>query len=341
MKAVITGLPQAGQQELFSLLTKISLNTLREHPMEAQQGICEVKDSRITRLSEFYKPEKTTYARIEFMLLPDFNLQGPAKEMVFKELKNAEEICWVCSAETAESDISSFLSELIIADLMLVEKRLDTIAKDLKKKFSDQREKERLLIERCKKQLDLEKPLRELEFNGEEKKVMPTYQFFTMKPIVIVINVPEDQVKDQAISKKIAETFKLPCVQVSAGLEAEISQLDEADRKAFMAEVGIAESALDKMTTVTFSSLGLISFFTVGTDEVRAWPVRIGASAAEAGGVIHSDIEKGFVKAEMFRYEDLFEAGSEAKLKETGKFYLKGKDYIVQDGDCLSFRFNV
>ncbi len=341
MKVTVLGSPQAGQQQLFSLLTGIVLQTIQERPLEVQTGICEVKDGRVTKLIQLYNPKKSTYARIEYLLLPDFNLQGPAKLSIFKQIKNADELCWVSRYDGAESDIASFISELVIQDLMLVEKRLQTIAKDQKRKFSEQKEKEKQLMEQCKKALEEENPLQKMSFTDEQTKLLKTYQFLTMKPIVLVINVPEDKIKDQAIAKQIGEKFSFPCVCLSVELEQEISGLDQADRASFMKEMGIDEPAIDKMTQLTFSGLGLISFFTVGEDEVRAWPVRKGALAPEAGSVIHSDIEKGFVRAEMCKYDDLIVAGSEAKLKELGKHSLKGKDYLVEDGDVLSFRFNV
>lgn len=334
MKIVILGLPQAGQQQLFSLLTGIPLDTIMQKPLEVQQGISEVRDPRLTKLIEMYKPKKFAYARIEYSLLPDFNLTGPSKDIIFSQLKNADEICWVARSESAKSDIANFISELIITDTMLVEKRLETIAKDQRKKYSDIREKEKELMELCKKQLDEEKPLKDYPFNDEQKKVIRTYQFFTMKPLFIVVNVPESQIKG-----KIEINF--PSIEVCAELEEEISRLAEGERAEFMKEMGIEESALSKMTRMAFNELGLISFFTVGEDEVRAWPIPKGALAPEAGSAIHSDIEKGFVRAEMMKYDDLISAGSEAKLKELGKFYLKGRDYIVEDGDILSFRFNV
>ncbi|MDD4179645.1 MAG: DUF933 domain-containing protein [Candidatus Margulisbacteria bacterium] len=341
MKVVIIGLPQAGQQQLYSLLTGISVDTIQQKPMEAQQGICEVRDPRITKLIEIYKPKKSTYAKIEYLLLPDFTLTGPTKELVFNQLKNADEICWVARAESAESDVANFVSELVIHDIMLVEKRLETIAKDQKKKFSDQKEKEQQLIEMCKQQLDKEKPLKDLKFAADQLKELRAYQFFTLKPVFLVINVPEAQIKDSSIAQKISASTGYPCIQLSAELEAEIAQLPAGERAEFMKELGIDEPALNKMTRIAYAELGLISYFTVGEDEVRAWTVRKGAAAPEAGSVIHSDIEKGFVRAEMFKYDDLLSAGSEAKLKELGKMYLKGRDYLVEDGDILSFRFNV
>jgi ribosome-binding ATPase YchF (GTP1/OBG family) len=338
VKIVILGLPQAGQQELFSLLTRAPLDTVKQKPMDIQLGICEVKDPRVTKLIEMYKPAKKTYARIEYSLLPDFNLVGPSKDLIFNQLKNSDEICWVVRYETAQDDIASFISELIIFDLMAAEKRLENIAKDQRRKFLEVRAKEEALIKMCKEQLDAEKPLKDLKLTDDQLVAIKTYQFLTMKPVFFVVNIPEDKINDESILRSITEKFSYPCIQVSAGLEEEISRMEKSDYAVFMKEMGIKESALDKMNQMAFSELGLISFFTVGTDEVKAWPVRKGAFAPEAGSVIHSDIERGFVRAEMFKYDDLLSAGSEAKLKELGKYYLKGKDYVVQDGDILSFR---
>jgi ribosome-binding ATPase len=341
MKIDILGLPQAGHQELFSVISGVPLDTVRQKPLEVQLGTCNVRDPRITKLSQMFQPKKTTYTRIEYLLLPDFTTQGPTKSLIMTELRNADELCWVAQAGSAETDINTFLAELVINDLMLVEKRLENINRELKSRQSDERLKEKALMELCHGQLNAEKPVSSIEINDEQKKQLRTYQFLTLKPIVLVVNVPEDKIKETAIAAKIKEQFKYPSVQLSAGLEAEISQLAETDRAEFMKELGIDEPAVDKLNRLVYEGLGLISFFTVGEDEVRAWPVRRGASAAEAGAVIHTDIAKGFVRAEHFTYDDLITLGSEAKIKEAGKFSLKGRDYVVQDGDILNFRFNV
>jgi len=340
MKITILGSPQSGQQELFSVLTGIDIRSIRERPMEVQLGICNVSDSRIDELVKLYKPKKTTYAKIEYVLLPDFNLQGPAKDKIITQLKNADELCWITKHENAEADIGSFISELILSDMMLVEKRLENINKNLTKKFSEQNEKEKRLIEKCKQQLEAEKTIASLELTDEEAKAAKTYQFLTLKPVILVINVPENKIKENS-TQSISKKFPFPVIQLSAELESEISQLEATDQKSFMAEMGITEPALNKMTIMAYLGLGLISFFTVGEDEVRAWPIRKNSLAPQAGRVIHTDIERGFVRAEMFKYADLMSARSEAKLKEQGKFSLKGKDYVVEDGDILSFRFNV
>jgi hypothetical protein len=341
MKIDIIGLPQAGQQQLFSILTGINLETINQKPLEVQKGICEVRDPHVAVLSKMYNPKKTAFAKIEYSLLPDFNLQGPAKALVFTELKNADEICWVSRGETAKEDVESFISELIISDLMLVEKRLETIGKDQKRKFSDLREKEKALMLSCKTLLDQTILLKDLKIGQEEKKHIRAFQFLTLKPIVVAVNIVEGRKEDKELVKYLKDKYDFSIISLCVELEQEICCLGEDERNEFMNEIGLDEPAVDKMTRAAFSALGLISFYTVGEDEVRAWPVRIGANAVEAGGTIHSDIAKGFVRAEMMKYDDLISAGSEAKVKETGKFSLKGRDYIVEDGDILSFRFNV
>ena len=338
MKVIITGAPQSGQQQLFSLLTGIPLETIQQKPLEPQVGICEVKDPRVTKLIDLFKPKKQAYARIEYMLLPDFNLQGPAKELIFNQLKNADEICWVTRSE---SDISSFISELVIFDLLLVEKRVENIERGLRSRASEANEKEKDFLLTLKKELDAERLLQKFSFSDNQLKALKAYQFMTLKPVILAVNVAEEQIKDPSLASNIEKKFGLPAVQLCAELEQEIGGLDEKDRDSFMKEMGIDESALHKMTRLAYAGLGLISFFTVGEDEVRAWTIRKGSSAPEAGAAIHSDIAKGFVRAEMMKYDDFIAAGSEAKLKEVGKFYLKGRDYIVEDGDILSFRFNV
>ncbi|MFA4843996.1 MAG: DUF933 domain-containing protein [Candidatus Margulisiibacteriota bacterium] len=340
MKVTLLGLPQAGQQQLFSLLTGIPLDNIIQKPLDAHPGVCDVRDPRIAKLSSMFKPKKTTYTKIEFLLLPDFDLQGPQKDFLVAQLKNADELCFVVRSENADKEVASFLSELLIYDLMLAEKRLENIEKEQRRKVSPQNEKEKELIQKCKTALDQEKPLIGLPFDPEQLKLLRAYQFLTLKAVVIALNVPEDKLKEP-LAEQIRAKFKLPAVQLCAETEAEISRLEPADQAEFMKELGIDEPALNKISRLAFEGLGLISYFTVGEDEVRAWPVRKGATAQEAGSIIHSDIAKGFVRAELMKYDDFIAAGSEAKLKELGKFSLKGKDYLVEDGDLLSFRFNV
>lgn len=341
MKVVLLGKTLSGQQQLFSLLSGIKLEAIGQRPLEVHPGVCTVFDTRIEKLSQLYQPKKTIYAKIDYLLLPDFVLEGPAKSIIVGELRNADEIAWVSRSDNAETEINNFLSELILSDLVLIEKRLDTIAKAKAKKSADLAAKEKDIMEVCQKQLEQEKPLSRFDFTPEQQKELRAYQFLTMKPLILIINVPEAKAADQSVSQKIQEKFATPSIQVSAEIEEEIGRLAADDQKEFLKELGVTESALAKMNRLAFEGLGYISFFTVGEDEVRAWPIRKGSSALEAGHTIHSDIAKGFVRAELMRCDDLIAAGSEEKVKEQGKFSLKGRDYLVADGDILHFRFNV
>lgn len=341
MKVAILGQPQAGQMQLFSLLTTIPSEAVTQKPLEAHPGVCAVRDPRLQWIADLYKPEKIVPARIEFLLLPDFVLEGPAKSTVMNELRNSDAICWVSRADNAEAEIAGFLSELIIADLMLVEKRIENIAKAQKKKASDALEKETRLMEACRACLEKETLLARLPFSEEQRKEISGYQFLTLIPLIVALNVPEDLLADETAAARARERFSLPCILVSAELEEEISRLEEKERAEFMKAMGIAEPAIDRMTRLIFDALGYISFFTVGDDEVRAWPLRKGSPALEAAHTIHSDLARGFIRAEMMKYADLAAAGSERALKEQGKFHLKGKEYVVEDGDILTIRFSV
>jgi len=341
MKVAILGQPQAGQAQLFNLLTAVPRETVMQKPLEAHPGICAVHDSRLSVLAGMYTPEKIVPAKIEFVLLPDFCLEGPARSTIMKGLKDADVICWVSRAMNAEAEAGAFLSELVIADLILLETRLENIAKAQKKKPSDALEKELRLMEMCRAHLEKEIPLARAPFTDEQRKEITAYQFLTRTALIVALNASEEILSDGTVSARMHERFSLPCIQLCAELEEEISRLDEKERAEFMKAMGIAEPALDRMTRLVFNTLGYISFFTVGDDEVRAWPLRRGSSALEAAHTIHTDLARGFIRAEMMTYDDLAAGGSERALKEQGKIYLKGKEYVVDDGDILSIRFSV
>jgi ribosome-binding ATPase YchF (GTP1/OBG family) len=237
--------------------------------------------------------------------------------------------------------VGTFISELIITDLLLVEKRIENIAKEMKKKATDAHDKEMRLMEACKAHLEKEQPLASFPFTEEQDKDIRAYQFVTRTPLVIVLNIDDKLLADETPAARVREQFKLPCVQICVGLEEEIMRLEESERASFMQALGISEAAIDRMTRLVFESLNLISFFTVGKDEVRAWPLKRGSAALDAAGSIHSDLARGFIRAEMMKCADLMAAGSEGALKDEGKKYLKGKEYVVEDGDILSINFNV
>lgn len=357
MKIGIIGLPQTGKKELFELLTHHKVSDKEVASGKPVKSFAEIRDPRFDALVNMYKPEKEARARVDIELLPKLEKDSISKGEIFKDIDELDAICHIVRAFKDDSvyhmsgsvdpkrDIGFVNSELILNDLMFIEKRLERIEKDVKKTNDKTAVRERELLIKLKSHLDKELPLRLIELDLEEKKMLSSYPLITLKEMIIVLNVSEDDLKDSTF----VETFKTLCrplktevMPVSVKIESEIAGLEsEKDRKEFLSALGIEEPAIDALTRLCLKALSLISFFTVGTDEVKQWLVRRSASAPEAAGVIHSDIEKGFIRAELIKYDDLITLGSEEKVKEAGKFYLKGKDYTVEDGDILSFRFNV
>nr|HOP64590.1 DUF933 domain-containing protein [Spirochaetota bacterium]HPJ36340.1 DUF933 domain-containing protein [Spirochaetota bacterium] len=230
-------------------------------------------------------------------------------------------------------------------DLIFIEKRFERIEAARKRKAEPKLDVEEELLNRMKSHLEEEKHLRSFSFTEEEEKLLSGYPFITAKEILVVLNVGDNDISDTALIEKVKSMLaplSIEVMQVSAKLEAEISALDsEEEQNEFMADAGITEPALNTLSFLAMKTLGLISFFTVGKDEVRQWQVRSGSSAPEAAGAIHSDIQRGFIRAEVMKYGDLIDLGSEEELKKAGKFHVMGKDYIVVDGDIINFRFNV
>ncbi|MDD2654702.1 MAG: DUF933 domain-containing protein, partial [Candidatus Omnitrophica bacterium] len=287
-------------------------------------------------------------ARIEIELLPKIEKDAISQGKIFEDIAEVDALCHVVRAFKDDSvyhvsgsvdprrDVESINSELLLHDLIFIEKRFERLDKKVKQTREEAAVKERELLTKLKSHLDKEQPLKTLELNSDEKKLISSYPFLTRKEMILVLNVSEAQLKE----KPPVEGGNV--MQVSAKVEAEIAALEsEEERKAFLGELGIAEPAINLLTRLLLKTLDLVSFFTVGPDEVRQWTVRAGSSAPEAAGVIHSDLQKGFIRAEVMKYGDLNASGSEDKVKAAGKYYLKGKDYIVEDGDILSIRFNV
>jgi len=357
MKIGIIGLPQVGKKTLFELLTgeKMPLN-IDPSKGEIKMGIAKVRDSRFDRLVEMYKPQKKVPATIDIVSLPRFDKETVSSGEFLKSLEKCDALCHVVRAFKDESvfhvegsvnslrDTENVFSELILGDLILVEKRLERMEKELKFKSNPGQAKEKEILLRMKALLDQNQPLNTLPLTEDERKLTSTYQFLTQKTIILVLNVGEDQLADQSLVKTLEDkyqTFGIKVMQISAKIEAELASLAPEEQEAFLKDLNIKESALSQLTRLCYETLGLISFFTVGEDEVRAWTTKRNSLAPQAAGVIHSDLERGFIRAEIMRYEDLVSLGSEAKLKEAGKLLLKGKDYVVQDGDIMHVRFSV
>lgn len=355
MKVGIIGLPQTGKKALFTALTG---SEIPEHVQitKPMPGSADILDPRFDALVAMYEPKKEVHAKIDFSLLPKLEKETIAKGTIFKDIADMDAICHVVRAFESESvfhvdgtvnplrDIESVNSELILHDLVFIEKRLERLEANMKKIKDENSKKEHALLGRMKAHLEEEKPLRHMEISDEDQTFIRSYPFITLKEKVIVLNVGEDAVKEkpsQAISD-FCEKEGIALVCISAGIESQIALLDDPEEKQiFMDELGIKEPALGVLTRSCLNALGKISFFTVGKDEVRQWLVKKGASAPNAAGTIHSDLERGFIRAETIKYDELMSAGSEAELKKLGKIYVNGKDYIVDDGDILNIRFKV
>ncbi len=357
MKIGIIGLPRSGKKTLFKVL---SGHAPSEHDLAANKPIksmAQISDARLDRLEEIFKAESKVRARLEIELLPKISEDAQANTRIFKDVVELDAILLVIRAfendavyhikgsVDAKRDIDLVFSELILNDLLFIEKRLERISKSLKGKKEENLLKEKEVLLKLKEQLDKELPLRLLDLTETQSKIIASYPFITLKKIIIALNVSEGALKNGALLIKLSQDYKdidAYFMQVSAEAEAEIASLDdESERKEFLAASGITEPAINILTSLSIEALNLISFFTAGPNEVRHWTTKKGSSAPEVAGEIHSDMQRGFIRAELIKFEDIDALGSEKAVKEAGKMYLKGKDYIVEGGDILTIRFNV
>lgn len=352
MELGIMGLPQTGKKSLFKLLT----GTMPDNEKTAT-GVAEIRDARFDRLVSMYVPKKEAPARINLQLLPKIESDSIREGKIFTDISRMDALCHVIRAFEDDSvyhasgsvnaarDIEMINSELIMHDLIFIEKRFERIENSRKKKADKKLDLEEALLLKMKSHLENDLHLRTFELDDEEQKLIAGYPFITRKEMLVVLNVGDSLVGDKSLMesvKKSLETLKIDVMQVSAKLEAEIASLDsEEEKREFMDDAGIEVDALSTLSLLSMKTLGLMSFFTVGKDEVRQWQIRKNSSAPEAAGAIHSDIQRGFIRAEVMKYDDLIELGSEEELKKAGKFHVMGKDYIVADGDIINFRFNV
>jgi len=359
MQIGIVGLPFAGKTTIFSTLLKHKSSDAGYHKQEAERGVVKVPDERLDQLTALFNPKRQVYTTIEYVKVPGF--EGDGKEpkglpaQFIGNLKTVDAIVLVVRDFENETqphpfgrvdpakDIEFIHSEFWLSDLALVESRLERLEKGAKTK-EEKNLKDLALMKRCKTHLEQEKPLRELELTAEEDRLLKGYQFLTLKPLLYLINIAESKISQAAeIEKNLARLVTPHCAltSLSAEIEREISELSPADAGVFMADLGIQEPALKKLIRRSYELMGLISFFTVGEDECRSWTVRGGANAQQAAGVIHTDLEKGFIRAETVHYIDLLRLGSLNACKEKGLLRLEGKEYIVKDGDTLNIRFNI
>lgn len=362
MKIGLTGLPISGKTTFFNLLAHSSIETsaYSSGKAESHLGVAKVPDSRVDFLSDMYHPKKTTYAAMELIDLPGL-VKGASsgKGMGNQFLESVrkvdalihivrtftnDEVMHVEGSINPMRDIDTVNLELLLADLGVIETRVERI--ETSKKINSVMKEELEVLKKCRDALEQEMPIHTLELADEEKEHLKTFNFLSVKPMFLVVNVDEEQLgtgeypqKDQLYS--YAGERNIPVIEVCAKVEMEIDRLEEDDKRLFMEELGIEESGIDRTARATYDYFGLISFLTAGEDEVKAWTIKKGTTAHRAAGKIHSDIERGFIRAEVVKYSDLKALGSMSKLKEKGLFRLEGKDYVVQDGDIINFRFNV
>jgi GTP-binding protein YchF len=357
MKVGIIGLPQTGKKKLFQLLTGMKSSHSGPESIKGTTGVAEIFDPRFDVLAGLYNPRKTVRARINIDLLPKLEASSIREGDVFKDIADVDALCHVVRAFTddavyhvsgsvnPERDIDSVNAELILHDLLFIEKRFDRLEKARKKGMEEQARREEALLGRFREHLEKDQPLRLIEIEEEDRRLIASYPFITLKKMIIALNVSETDIANDDAVKRLADRYRgstIEVMQISAELESEIAALESAEERAeFMREAGIEEPAVNLLSRLCMRSLGLISFFTVGDDEVRQWLIRGGSSAPEAAGAIHTDIQRGFIRAEVMKYPDLSELKSEDAVKKAGRFHVMGREYVVEDGDIISFRFNV
>jgi GTP-binding protein YchF len=356
MKTGIIGLPQVGKTSLFKILTKAKLDD-RGHSRQEHIGVARVPDERLDKLSALYLPKKTTYASVEFVDVAAIGQEALKETAFLTSLRNVDALIHVLRAFEEESvahvgpidpmrDIKSVEFDLMISDLTQVEKRLERLEKDLKKGRTSDLEREQALLLRSKEALEKEQPLRELEMTPEEKKLIRGFMFLSQKPILYVLNIGESTTLgddlESAVSRfKLDEVAHRPnagATAICGKVEAELAEMDDAEAADFLESYGLHESGLVRLIRKSYELLGLISFFTAGEDECRAWTIPLGSKAPQGAGAIHTDLEHHFIRAETIRWDSLLEAGSEAAARARGTLRLEGKEYVVQDGDVMHIR---
>lgn len=341
MKIAILGYAQAGKRTIFRLLTGREVPASRKEG-ETVDGIAAVRDPRVDAIAAICKPKKLTYAEVRYALCPDVSTDNERPWL--ESARKAEAICLIVRAFEDESvyhpagsvdaarDRLNLETELALADLELTEKRLTRIGKEKRAGTTSAQELEERVLTRAAAALGGGQRLSELTFTEQELGAIRNHGFLTLKPVVIVRNVAEADVSVQHPGE----------VCIAGLIEKEISELDtEADRLAYLKDLGLEALGVDRLNAATYDLMGLMSYYTMGPDEARAWTVRKGARAPEAAGKIHSDIERGFIRAEIIRFSDLIAAGTEEAVKARGQVNLRGKDYVVEDGDICHFLFNV
>ena len=356
MKTAIIGLPMVGKTSLFTILTGVHESAVRMGSLEARVGITKVPDARVDALAKLYQPPKITYATVEYFDFPSISKEALRDPSYLASLRVADALAHVLRVFESDTvphekgsvdplrDFEDVEVELMLSDLVVVEKRMERVDKDRKKIKSPELDQEFALLERLKAELEANRPLRGLEYNAEEEKRIRGFQFLSQKPMLCVLNLGE---KDAGRLHEVEEEYRkgpfagrknTAVTAICGQVEAELAELKPEEAKELLSSYGLQESGMERLITATYSLLGLMSFLTAGETEVRAWTIPIHSKAVNAAGAIHSDFEKKFIRAEVVNWQALIDHDGYPGVKEKGLLRLEGKEYIVKDGDVLVIR---
>jgi GTP-binding protein YchF len=351
----ILGLPKSGKTTLFNTLTASHQATDKyATSSQTNMGAAQVRDTRLETLRDLFNPKRYVPATVQYVDIPGITRGESAESLDLAKLKTVDALVHVVRAFDdpeilhpegsidVARDVATLDLELILADHTIVERRLERLEKATKRGLNPEEQRERqILAEIVMPALESEKPLREVELEAEDEKRLRGFQLLSAKPMLIIVNADETRAAETPEAFGVAVRPAVRAVTVSAPIEQEISTLSPEEQKDFLADLGLAEPSIDRVTRASYDLLGVISFFTVGEDEVRAWTVRRGSRAREAAGSIHSDIERGFIRAEVVHCDDLIRLKTLAACRDAGLLRLEGKEYVMKDGDVTHFRFNV
>jgi GTP-binding protein YchF len=355
MKTAIIGLPMTGKTSLFTILTGVHQET-RIGSTAARTGIARVPDARLEALGKLFEPPKVTHATVEYVDMPSISKESLRDASSIASLRNVDAFAHVVRVFADESvphekgsvdpmrDVEDLDTELILSDLVVVEKRLERLEKDRKKIKNPELDREYDLLIKCKTTLEDNRPLRQMEIDADDEKRIRGFQFLSQKPMLYVLNLGEEDSarlheREQEYRNGPLAGRKQTAVSAVCGkIEAELAELPRAEQQDYLASYGLKESGLERLITATYALLGLMSFLTAGEDECRAWTIPMNSTAVKAAGAIHSDFEKKFIRAEVVNWQTLIDLGGYSGARDKGQLRLEGKEYIVKDGDVLVIR---
>ena len=355
MKTAIIGLPMVGKTSLFTILTGVHEAT-RVGTMEARVGMTKVPDSRLEELAKIFEPPKVTHATVEYLDFPAISKEALRDPSYLASMRVADALAHVLRLFDSDTvphekgsvdpvrDMEDVDIELVLSDLVVVEKRMERLDKDRKKLKDPQLDREFAVLERCKATLEADTPLRTLELTADEEKLIRGFQFLSQKPMLYVLNIGEEdatrlgEIEEKYRSGALAGRARTAVAGICGKIEAELAELPAAEAADYLASYGLNESGLERLIKATYALLGLMSFLTAGETEVRAWTIPQHSTAPKAAGAIHSDFEKKFIRAEVVNWKALIDHNGYPGVREKGLLRLEGKEYIVKDGDVLVIR---